>query len=544
MQHQANTRSNYFSRTRPNLESSESINEISQIEENDNQQSRQRQLNNGQQQMSKSQQDLMYGSKLSTRMQDTAKSAWKASRKFASSVITGAGGGLSACRKMGKANRSHKINGKGNAPTASHLQQVVPTFETCANADTTPNSNPNISSPQSIQVSVISTQPVVVAAASGSTGGLEREDLHDNCGASDCNDEEQHTSVIQVNSSTQRPISNSNNNNNSNKINCSSDVQKQTEVEEQKKQSLTIVTKFCDSDRPSKQANSSGQGSLTGSSERSRCESSSSGRGTSSDAGSAHEAELSGEETVMGRQVAIGSVTSTATSSPSPNHHDNTTQTTPSQVIQSDDLHSSNSTNTKRHRRKSSLFKASSILSGSQVSLNKVKCFFMGSSSPTSNHHQQQVSISNGNKSAGNGVEIISDSSSQQEQMESSRFRCLELNQALKAPLTSRTSTFALLSGGAHNSIGDQFEVSSISINGGKRRDGDIYFNEEGDQQQQQQEQKFKENNNEIVDKLKRDDVAGKDFDLKMTKSTGDSNPMQQATTNQQVGVPICAAAD
>lgn len=40
----------------------------------------------------------MYGSRLSTRMQEGAKSVWKASKHFASSVVTG-GVSLSACRK-------------------------------------------------------------------------------------------------------------------------------------------------------------------------------------------------------------------------------------------------------------------------------------------------------------------------------------------------------------------------------------------------------------------------------------------------------------
>lgn len=84
--------SNYFRRAKDHLQSSDSLHKAGAAG------------GPGGQQQARSAHDLMYGSKLSTRVQDTARSAWKKSRKFASSVVTGGlmGGGLSACRRNTK----------------------------------------------------------------------------------------------------------------------------------------------------------------------------------------------------------------------------------------------------------------------------------------------------------------------------------------------------------------------------------------------------------------------------------------------------------
>lgn len=313
--------SNYFRRAKQPLQSLESVNEA--------------QGPGAAAGQHRSEQDLMYGSKLSTRMQDTARSAWKKSRKFAGSVLA-AGGGLSACRRNSKQRAS--VSSVARRPCVQQREQQ---------------------------------QPATVESGT-----------------------EQHTSVIEVGPTTADYVEQQQSELRRATLAPAEQPPLQVKVDENNK--LTIVTKFSQlpgadqeaasrgahqSLAPSAQAASSSSSHCCPS-ERSRCESSSSGRGTASASDSA--GDLSGSQSGdLAEQVAVltdeGEKAAERRQQPI------------SPAISSDSSSgcaSSSSPEQSRHKRRSSMFKTSRVFSGSQASLNKLRSFFaLAASSARTGHH-------------------------------------------------------------------------------------------------------------------------------------------------------------
>lgn len=272
-------------------------------------------------------------------MQDTARSAWKASKHFASSVITGKAVSISGCRKRGSS-----AEGRANRPP-------------------TPAQASDASSAQADQhlTSVIKVE---------STNQQQKQQIHQH---------QAQQSLIRVDQNNK----------------------------------LTIVTKFNEPDQAQMASNSSGQLELTGQtgqssiatpnsatgSERSRCESSSSGRGTSSDVGSS--SSQNGDELPADDAKGPAGVTTLDAN--------NNEQ---SQAKNSDSGQESH----KQHRRKSSMFRPARVF-GSQASLNKWKYFFTGKDCTGSAKISQQQPAEVGPLSV---------------HLESSRLRCMELNRAAR----------------------------------------------------------------------------------------------------------------
>lgn len=404
--------SNYFNRVKPSLQSNESINKC-------------RKCASGSSQLHHRSEHDMYGSKLSTRMQDSAKSAWKASKHFASSVITG-GVGLSSCRQCTSKSRGslstnkqqqqqQVVNGISLANQQRNQQQQQQEQERdefILQAETDNNTRfAKCSSPASMNNEYNATNN------SSQMSGEQQIEVNNSKVEVSYGDDDQHTSVIKVGPTkaanptaevSTLPSTLQHNQNQQQVVVQHQQARHQDEsggglirVDENNK--LTIVTKFNDSDHYSTGPNTSiemGAPTSSGSgSERSRCESSSSGRGTSSDAGSSasQNGDLDGCASAMNdkqldnkQNNAITDTTIASSAAP--------------QAI-------------KKHKRKSSLFKANKLFGGSQASLNKFKNFFTGSSSNvikvTSKEElkQQQQQLDN-------------------EHLERSRLRCMELNQA------------------------------------------------------------------------------------------------------------------
>lgn len=395
-------------------------------------------LNSKHAQLHRSEHDI-YGSKLSTRMHDTARSAWKASKQFASSVITGSSVGISACRK-----RTTTLSATATATETKQSKYKQSKEENCRQAGV--NNEPKAAS--------------INDPAAADFGHNHQAD-----------DDEQHTSVVKVESSagqqqqqqSQSIVS----------INVSGEQNHLIRVDENNK--LTIVTKFSeinDSSNNSIATSSSPNGLATSSpassmlnqhqqhhhhdgssrstapavspatangSERSRCESSSSGRGTSSsDAGSS--ASQNGDaELIM--QTELQQHNSLENSSKQ--------CSVPANINNDSNDHSETITTIlggkehKQHRRKSSLFKASSVFgnAGSQVSLNKLKYFFTGSHGSGSISHNNNNNYINGNKltitpltKATKHQHDLDASIASEKHLENSRLRCMELNRAINMP--------------------------------------------------------------------------------------------------------------
>lgn len=328
--------SNYFNRLKPSLESNESINRL---------RTKCRKCQSGSSQLHLSQQD-MYGSRLSTRMQEGARSAWKASKHFASSVITGRVS-ISACRKHQR------------RPAAS----PVPARQAA------------------------SSLPAVAGdlCASSELGDSQGQEL---------------TSVVQVSSHAQH---NPEDVQHAAGSPTPSNSDLMVRVDENNK--LTIVTKFNNEAATSGEHSPGGAAPSSASSsgsDRSRCESSSSGRGTASEAGSS---EPSHDEEQMGAVAPVAPI-----------------------ADQSDAGQDRKSKRTAKSRGK--LFKASKLLgSGSQLSLNKLKTFLIDgrkqklatSAKQTPDDSQPQADL-------------------QQTDLEGARLRCLELNQAINVASMAATS--------------------------------------------------------------------------------------------------------
>lgn len=362
-------------------------------------------------------------------MQDTAKSAWKSSKKFASSVITG-GVNLTGCRKG-----SSDLRG-GNFQT----QQL-----------------PHLSLGREINQEI---EPSI--------------------------EQQQHTSVVQINGTDTADLSIAEN-----------QAQQQTNpslirVDASKK--LTIVTKFNDDQllrqpmqgqqKQSKMSNCSPAQSIetapssSGASERSRCESSSSGRGTSSDAGSAASQNGDDKEEC---QASAGADSKITAAEDADNEQQNMTTTSSMQQQQP-----ATTTDKKAHKtRKSSLFKASKVVfGGSQASLNKLKNFFNGKQLKT---QQQHSTFEGENYQNGGSGELAA--------AENSRLRCMELNQAIKVPSVAAISASQpqqqqqpTLESQQDASVNEANEESANTTNNNKEAEVEkIGQGETSDQQQQQQ---------------------------------------------------------
>lgn len=283
-------------------------------------------------------------------MQDTAKQAWRASRQFASSVITG-GVSISACRQC---------TSKRNSSNASARQPPAQVQQECS-------SGVCIEQDQQQHTSVIE----VVANSAESSNAAQDE---------------------QKSESTTKPSP-------SNLI----------RVDHNNK--LTIVTKFNDSGESQvSQADPISLADTSNGSERSRCESSSSGRGSETCSAGSQNGEDSADHSMAAAHISPDRKSLSHSNQPLTNDKSATGG------------QSSDASSSKRHRRKSSIFKAAKVLGGSQLSLNKLKSLFTPAKS---------ISCS--------PVDTVQASSEQQQDvmrsfqhLESSRLRCMELNQALK----------------------------------------------------------------------------------------------------------------
>lgn len=364
-------------------------------------------------------------------MHDTARSAWRASKQFASSVITG-GVGLSACRQCTRRQSSSLAAGRasGSKKKSKQLSQVE--AENCHQM--------KAELPGEVdQLAELTVQQMKLAG-----------------------DDDQHTSVIEVqslqlNASANKAaavasanIERSQNESNRNSVQVQ---QQQAEASDQQtslirvdeNNKLTIVTKFSnDSECQSPNNASLDLAAPSSGSERSRCESSSSGRGTSSDAGSATASQngdldenhasptlpVCQNPSLNGDKGGVATVTTTTTNS------------------------------SKRHKRRSSLFKASKVFGGSQASLNKLKSFFGGSSGKVSLSNkvpQQPHQIKDGQVRQ----QVLE---GQMNHLESSRLRCLELNRPASidvgsAPLAS--SKLELGQGGCEGDLKQQRDLAN-----------------------------------------------------------------------------------
>ena len=383
--------SNYFNRVKPALQSSESVN--SKLSGSSNSIAADHSCHKcpaanggriaGGAQLRRSEQDI-YGSKMSTRMQDTAKSAWRASKQFASSVITG-GVGLSACRQCTRKRPSTS----GSSESARQGGQAGG----CGLA-----ANDELGAEQHTSVIKVGATPPPPppplpqprpALACNREASIEREQQQQQ------QQQQQKVQVLQ----NKRTESQANNN--------------LISVDENNK--LTIVTKFNDSECQGPNS-SVAMAPVSNGSERSRCESSSSGRGSSSDAGSAgsqngdeHSAEMGqprGRESALAVCLIDG-----ANQGESGNGNGNGKTSDEAQRAAG-----------KRHKRRSSLFKANKVFSGSQVSLNKLKGFFFVS------QHQQTCDISTKPNASFHSRQLQAAKLPQTAHLESSRLRCMELS--------------------------------------------------------------------------------------------------------------------
>lgn len=354
-------------------------------------------------------------------MQDSAKSVWKASKQFASSVVTG-GVGLSSCRQC--------TSKRGSVSTNKRQQQQQQV-----------KGGVSLTSQQQRDNEQQQRDEFVIRAensASFEKCSLNNNDTTNKVAGVSCDDGEQHTSVIEVgptkatNAATEH---------------ASDSRQIQQPQQRQDEQSggglirvdgnnkLTIVTKFNDSDCSTGPNTSIEIGAPTSSgsgSERSRCESSSSGRGTSSDAGSS--ASQNGDLDGCSSSVVVVA--------------DKRQQ---QEQVKNNDKHD----NAKRHKRKSSLFKANKIFGGSQASLNKFKNFFMSSSnvvkvtsSEELKHYQQQQQQQD----------------NLNEHLERSRLRCMELNNQTATSHKTMTLKTSDQSIGVNDVKTSSFEVSSEKL--------------------------------------------------------------------------------
>lgn len=202
------------------MESNESINRL---------RSKCRKCQSGSSQLHLSQQD-MYGSRLSVRVQESARSAWKASKQFASSVITGRVS-ISGCRKHQRRQPEQPADGCAGLENGAG--------ETCA--------------------------PSELELAAG----------------------QELTSVVQVGSQAHQPPEMGSRDAAASPSPSNNDLVVRVDGNNK----LTIVTKF-NNEPPTSGADHSPSGAAPSSasssaSDRSRCESSSSGRGTVSESGSA-----------------------------------------------------------------------------------------------------------------------------------------------------------------------------------------------------------------------------------------------------------------
>lgn len=321
--------SNYFRRLKPSLQSVESVNTLTGADH------QQQQV--GQPGLLRRSEHDMYGSKLSTRMQDTAKSAWKASRKFASSVITGSVGGISACRQCTKKRSSGaSLTSSGNVA-----------FATCA-----PNQQLHPQQQAAVCVSADNGEHLTSVVEVGKAVGemnLQAQ-IH-------AQQQQQQPVFVQpgLSQQQQQPSSQS--------VGPVTSHTGDNLIRVDENNKLTIVTKFNDSDCHMSSSSSSGASNHSdhlhsaSSSERSRCESSSSGRGTASDAGSSGASQNGDSD---GQEMSKSPVESDIARAAHP----------ASPTCSQDDPQR------RQHKRKSSLFKASKVFGGSQASLNKLRSFF------------------------------------------------------------------------------------------------------------------------------------------------------------------------
>lgn len=362
-------------------------------------------------------------------MQDTAKSAWKSSKKFASSVITG-GVNLTGCRK---GSGGAELNNRGHINTFQPQPQPQQPMEMEQEFGQRPND-------QSVEhLSVIQVNGSAVVDSSLETQHQQQQ-------------QQQDSSLIRVDASKK----------------------------------LTIVTKFND-ELLHQNGTSPGteMAPSSGSSERSRCESSSSGRGTSSDAGSA--ASQNGDDKDDQQQRTPETKAQQTTARPAGGESEG-----------------DGKPREKTHKRKgsSSLFKASRVVfGGSQASLNKLKNFFNGGGggkqlrTPQQQQQQSQLNqiaagelshqVSNGG--GGNGGIEQQSNGGEIADAESARLRCMELNQAIRVPSIS----------GQQQGYPSCFAASSLAtggrqcklslVVGGEEKEGDA--NENGN-----------ENENEITE--------------------------------------------
>lgn len=377
---QVDQNSNYFRRAKPSLQSSESIN---RLDYNDNEASSLSRTANQQatsgHHLGRSAQDI-YGSKLSTRMQDGARLAWKRSRKFASSVITNGLGGLSACRK-------HQMSG-AKSSTRSNRTPTSAAFHQRHHQSATQFPSHQASSMGS------SPSPQPLSSPSSTSQVLECSQL----------EQRQHTSVVEVGSTVGEYISqhaqvdlvqaasttkdrqqDADSNNNQKE-------QQQQEglirVDENNK--LTIVTKFNDLSAASGLGTQAASSSC---SERSRCESSSSGRGTASDSGSGSGSQ-NGDHTEAAYQMRQQKQQHALSTSQPPNSAFRSHQQPPASL--------------KQHKRRASaaLIKgAGSVFSGSQASLNKTFKSFFGTKNLSMQAMQQHRTTSAAQSEPSDGLQ-------------------------------------------------------------------------------------------------------------------------------------------
>lgn len=374
-------RSKYFSRMKPSLlQSSECVSSGAATTNNNVEQHPCissstigiDQINGDAKKRHRSEHDLMYGSKLSTRMQDGARSAWRASKQFASSVITGGKVSLSACRHR-KNRQRHSVtttsasSSSSNTLPAKHKQQAQVSIQ-----------QQQMCSPQDEHMTSVIQVPYVNGEANNismSHGDGDKSVIQ--TGANIKLDDQTNKLTI-VTRFTSDANSNSSDtgigsNTSTSTSSASSGAPAATGAGPGAPQ-LTPVDKNSKLIINSSGDDSNGVGSCG--SERSRCESSSSGRGTFSDTdSSSHNGDL-----VVAATAAPGDANKNT------NNNNNSEQ-----IINSGNgirpqtrIYKSNDNEHKRHKRKSSLFKASKVFSGSQASLNKLRTFFTGhSSSPT-----------------------------------------------------------------------------------------------------------------------------------------------------------------
>lgn len=361
-----------------------------------------------------SERDSMYGSKLSTRMQDGARSAWKASRKFASSVVTGrlVGGGFSSCTKRG-------AGGPKAADSMPADLQVAATHE-----------QPTIQQQPGRKSQVCEHTSVVEVGPKGAGDSLPAELL-----------------ARQLAQSEGRPVSSSQQvaaAGEESAVELATEAASaQTMVRVDGNNKLTIVTKFNQLASEQERLESEQQASCGASGERSRCASSSSGRGTASQPESdasvcshseqadeqlevrgPHSSLASPEQQQQQQETVVGGLLGDQKSQQlgkSAQMQDKEQldkqrqrQLQPiSPAISSSSSGCSASTssneqqNERRHRRRSSIFKTSRVFSGSQASLNKLRSFFaVASSSVQTEQKEQQFQVADDETETNRGAPL------------------------------------------------------------------------------------------------------------------------------------------